>query len=135
MFIIRKKFKFEMSHRLTSSYSKACQQLHGHSYILELFLKSDTLNEDSMVIDFGEIKDTLKDYIASWDHVLVLHSSDELIKVLKDTVKYKVVEYNPTAELMAKDMYDTIKYKFNVKNLHEIRLHETDTGYASYTEE
>lgn len=40
MFTIRKEFKFEMAHQLYTCYSEACKNaIHGHSYILELFLQ------------------------------------------------------------------------------------------------
>ena len=36
-YTIRKQFKFEMAHQLKDSYSAACHEnLHGHSYVLEL---------------------------------------------------------------------------------------------------
>lgn len=55
MYQIRKKMRFEASHLLSKSYSKECQYIHGHSYIVEFFFRSDKLDENSMVIDFKKI--------------------------------------------------------------------------------
>jgi len=137
MFTIRKEFKFEMAHRLMSSYSKSCQRIHGHSYILEVFLESETLNEDGMVLDFGHLKDIADDYINSWDHAIVLCQRDnEYINKVGDGIK--IVSYNPTAEEMARDIYNHIKDKLsNLENnnavISKVRLHETRTGWAEYS--
>ena len=137
MYVIRKEFKFEMAHRLMTSYTEVCQNIHGHGYILELFFKGSMLNEDGMIVDFKKVKDELKSYIESWDHTLVLHKDDPLNHAIGDIVKesfsLKSVAYNPTAENMSRDMYDYIKEKFPI--LWKVRLHETKTGYAEYFEE
>ena len=141
MFTIRKEFKFEMAHRLVSSFHKPCQRPHGHSYVLELFFTSNELNEDGMVIDFAQVKDIIGEYVDSWDHIMVLKASDPLVDVLlgenidkniKAADGIKVVNYNPTAENMARDMYQYIKSV--LPQLSKVRLHETTTGWAEYYE-
>ena len=135
MFIIRKQFKFEMSHRLVTCYSDACKNIHGHSYILEVFFKNQFLNIDGMVIDFGEVKDKMGGYIDSWDHCLALckHDREWIELAVSQKTKLKVLDYNPTAELMARDMYHAFKEVF--PQTYKTRLHETATGYAEYYEE
>ena len=59
MYKIRKLFKFEMAHVLTTAYTKECCNLHGHSYRMEVFITSGALNEDGMVIDFKKLKELL----------------------------------------------------------------------------
>jgi len=134
MYTIRKKFKFEMAHQLDMAYSKACsEQIHGHSYICEMFFKGGELDESGMIIDFGEVKDKIKNYINSWDHSLVMPNTmpKQYIKCLKKYNKnLKIVNYNPTAENMARDIYGYVKSFF--PQCCKIRLHETDTGYAEY---
>jgi len=143
MYRIRKKFTFEMAHQLSRAFSCACSDcIHGHSYDLELFFVSTTLDETGMVIDFGEIKYALKEYIDKWDHAIVMHEvmNPEYISMLK---KYnrKVIEMddNPTAEAMAKLMFcDISKLLENEMHmrgfkLEKVRLHETRTGWAEYS--
>lgn len=142
MYLIRKKINLEMAHRLTSAYSKSCTNIHGHSYILEVFCASEILNLDGMVIDFSEIKDSIKEIVDKYDHSLILSSidpiSNQIIEgknVLKiDTNKLIIVDYNPTAEEMAKDIYNQLRERLG-NALHKVRLHETDTGYAEYKPE
>jgi len=106
-----------------------------------MFLTSENLNEDGMIVDFAKIKEQLKEYIDSWDHFMVLKASDPLVEVIfgsnieeniKAAAGIKVVTYNPTAENMAKDMYEYIKTI--VPQLSKVRLHETTTGWAEYYE-
>jgi len=140
MYTIRKIFRFEMSHQLVTSYTKACHEtLHGHSYVLELFLSSKSLNEDDMVIDFTKVKDLIGDYINTWDHCLVMsskHPKEYLDILVKYNKNVKIVDYNPTAERMSKDIYSVINniLTTNTPNINvvKVRLHETTTGYAEY---
>ena len=112
MYTIRKQFKFEMAHQLKDSYSAACHEnLHGHSYVLELFFTTDDLNGDGMVVDFGEVKDVIGRYVDEWDHSLTMpiYFDEEYLNMLrKYTKKFRVTTYNPTAENMAKNMYQNI---------------------------
>lgn len=135
MYTIRKTFKFEMSHQLVDSYSVACQNLHGHSYTCEIFLKSEGVDDTGMVCDFKKIKDQISEYINEWDHCIVLPDSlpAEYIDCIKKYNKrVKILDYNPTAELMCKDMFNYIKRV--VPLLSKVRLHETTTGWAEYEE-
>lgn len=148
MLVIRKQFKFEMAHQLWDSYSAACHEnLHGHSYVLEIYLSADSTDETGMVVDFGEVKDILKDYIDKWDHSLTMPKmfpKEYLDMLSKYTKKFRITEYNPTAENMAEDMYNTLNDKLNDYQLetykkikwylYKVRLHETTTGWAEYSE-
>jgi 6-pyruvoyltetrahydropterin/6-carboxytetrahydropterin synthase len=134
MFTIRKKFKFEMAHQLHKAYTDACAStVHGHSYICEVFFTSEKLDETGMVIDFTQVKDKIKEYINSWDHALVM-CADMPFEYINCLLKYnknlKITTYNPTAENMAKDIFDFIKKI--IPTCSRVRLHETDTGYAEY---
>lgn len=133
MYKVRKKFKFESAHVLDSSYSLDCQRRHGHSYVLEVFLKSKTLNSDGMVMDFGELKDIVNPLIKSFDHMFIMSESyylDNPSELGKSDVI--VLEDNPTAENMARIFFNNIKE--DVPQLYKIRLHETETGWAEYSE-
>jgi len=135
MYTIRKIFKMEFAHQLFDAYSKACCNLHGHSYVCELFLTSETLDETGMVRDFKSVKDQVGEYINSWDHCTVLPDTlpkEYLECIQKYNSKVKIVNYNPTAEAMSKDIYETIKKV--IPEVSKVRLHETTTGWAEYSE-
>ena len=72
MYTIRKLFRFEMAHQLSKAYSTACsEQIHGHSYVCEIFLKSDQLDETGMVVDFVALKGFLDNIVEEFDHTLL----------------------------------------------------------------
>jgi len=128
-----KQFKAEVAHRLVSAYSEKCQSIHGHSYLFEVTLESEHLNEDGMVMDFGEVKARLKHFIDSLDHSFVFYNQDPLAKHYKlmlDTVPMRMIEvdYNPTAENMAYHMFRACID--NDLPVREVRVQETLTGWA-----
>ena len=129
MFTIRKKFRFEAAHRLSSSYSKECQRIHGHSYVVEVFVSSSMLNDDSMVIDFKKLSKAVDPLIARWDHEVLIHDADP-----EPGPKTSVlVSFNPTAELMALYLHDRIRGLLNLMpNSLRVRVHETENGWAEY---
>lgn len=149
VFTIRKTFKFEAAHRLTTSFSKKCQQVHGHSYKLELFLQADELNEDGMVIDFGQVKQLFQDKLEQFDHKLVLEEGDPIVRKMMEVVAegymhdigLVVVNFNPTAENMAKFFYELLEKEFYANEeirhirIKAVRVHETETGWAEFSRE
>lgn len=141
MYTIRKKISFEMAHVLDDSYSNECKCLHGHSYKMEVFITSDILNKDGMVIDFKKLKEILHEKIIQiFDHSFVMNKYGKNPSAFKVIVKGLVfVNYNPTAENMCKDFYERIYNEIRKEvpaflSL-KVRLHETDTGYAEYSGE
>jgi 6-pyruvoyltetrahydropterin/6-carboxytetrahydropterin synthase len=139
MYRIRKLVTMEFAHALDSSYTMGCQRIHGHSYELEVFLKSETLNDDGMIVDFKYLKEVIqKEVIELFDHRFVVSTpyateyADALLALVKSGTTTTVVDYNPTAENMVRDIY----YRLNahLSAIYKVRLHETRTGYAEYEE-
>jgi 6-pyruvoyltetrahydropterin/6-carboxytetrahydropterin synthase len=138
MYSIRKKFKFEMAHLLDTCYSEECQNIHGHSYVLEVFIQALGLNADGMIIDFKKLKEIVQKLVIDrFDHSLVLSNCDknryDWVSLIPG--KKVIVGYNPTAENMTRDIYDSLFHVIAMElplTQLKIRLHETDTGYAEY---
>ncbi len=145
--IIRKSFKFEGSHIVRNCSSEKCKHnIHGHSYIVEVFIHSNKLDKGYMVLDFI-LLDKVKEFIESFDHSYSLWSQEA------DDFKKFIYQYNkrvaeipasPSAEgyaLMFFYALDKILNNMIYKNgegnikLHSVRVHETATGYAEVFEE
>jgi 6-pyruvoyl-tetrahydropterin synthase len=159
---ISKTFRFEAGHRVWkqnlthgrgSNFSlgkeipvNKCVNLHGHSYVLEVVLGSDSLSEQDMVIDFYHVKNALKDLIDTIDHSFIIDVNDPMYPELKQlaekygALKIFPVDFCPTAEALAKFFYDFLKQKLKEANLLEevkvikVVLWETATSKAEYSE-
>jgi 6-pyruvoyltetrahydropterin/6-carboxytetrahydropterin synthase len=55
MFLVTKEFRFESAHFLPKYYGK-CENLHGHSYRLQVTVKIPKLNDDGLAYDFVNSK-------------------------------------------------------------------------------
>ena len=141
--IIRKLFKFEGAHIVRDCSSRRCKQsIHGHSYIVEVFLTSSKLDNGQMIVDFGLLKGTIKDFIDSFDHAYSLWSkeTDEFRGWIKSfSERWIQMPVSPSAEmysLMFFYVIDKIIKNTQFSNgegcvsLHSVRVHETATGYA-----
>jgi len=141
--VIRKLFKFEGAHIVRNCSSDRCKHsIHGHSYIVEVFIESKGLDNGQMVMDFGLMKGTIKDFIDGFDHSYSMWNKESL-KFKNFIYEYsdRVIEMpvSPSAEsysLMFLYVIDKIikATKFNngekkVK-VKSVRVHETATGYA-----
>ena len=139
MFTIRKKWRIEMAHRLTVAHSKSCSDcIHGHSYIIEVLLRADQLDETGMVIDFGALGE-LKAIVMELDHCLMLQTVPENEHEMSTNRKLVWTTFNPTAENMAKELYDRMSLSSILRGQNRVqlvlvRVHETDSGYAEYQE-
>ncbi len=127
---IRKLFKAEVAHRLTSAYSKRCTGLHGHSYRFEIFLESPAKDEHQMVMDFKLLKERLYAFIDAFDHALLVSDEDTFLREVapKLNTRYIILPYNPTAEMMASHIFTYAKHIG--LEIAKAVVHETDTGCA-----
>lgn len=89
MYEVRKRLEISAAHKLALNYDSKCTNLHGHNWIIDIYLRSETLNENGMIMDFTHIKNKITDKL---DH-----------KVINE-----VVDFNPTAENMAKYICDEL---------------------------
>lgn len=58
---------FAAAHQLKMVGDK-CENLHGHNWKVEVFVKGRHLNRAGVLMDFGEIKQQLKEIIGRLDH-------------------------------------------------------------------
>jgi 6-pyruvoyltetrahydropterin/6-carboxytetrahydropterin synthase len=131
MFKVTKEIHFCYGHRLLN-YAGKCRNLHGHNGKAVITLESANLDGLGMVVDFSQIKRLIGVWIdETLDHKMILHRDDpalpELLRLGEPVV---VVEVNPTAENIAKMIYDTAKAR--ELPVTEVTLWETDTSFATY---
>lgn len=117
--IATRQHEIHCGHRVVGHQSK-CRHLHGHSYVFTMHCIADNrkLNDLGMVLDFGDIKRVLCQWLEdNWDHKFLYWDEDTLIRGLElnpgDTGSLERDEYmnfceslvelpfNPTAENIA----------------------------------
>lgn len=62
-------FAWSASHLLPGHYK--CSRMHGHNYVMNIEIESDTL-KNGMIIDFVKIKKKVREFIEKYDHRLLL---------------------------------------------------------------
>jgi 6-pyruvoyltetrahydropterin/6-carboxytetrahydropterin synthase len=112
MFRLEKRFTFPMGHRLCK-HDGACFNFHGHNYVVLVGLKSTMLNKNDMIIDFSHLKEELNAIFDVLDHAFMINKEDkEMVEKLQNAdLKVIPVDYDPTAERMAEELYFAIQAK------------------------
>jgi 6-pyruvoyltetrahydropterin/6-carboxytetrahydropterin synthase len=67
MFELKITTNFAAAHQL-KMVSKKCENLHGHNWKIEVYVKGNRLNDAGVVIDFGELKGHINSIIERLDH-------------------------------------------------------------------
>lgn len=118
MYRISKQFTFEASHKLHLPYPSKCSHLHGHSYTVTLWLEATNLDSNGMVKDYVTL-DAFKAWID--EHLDHKHLND-------------VMKANPTAETIAKFIYDwaVVMVETDDVKVYMIEVKETAKTCAQY---
>ncbi len=141
--LIRKLFKFENAHIVRDCSTKRCSEnIHGHSYKIEVLLESNYLDDGQMVYDFGLTKLYIKELIDSFDHAITLWSKDDkkyIADMKTHSSRWIELPVSPSAEQFSRVIYLLVERVLSCTKmingekevkLHSIIVHETETGYA-----
>lgn len=131
MYRVTKSLSFCYGHRLLG-YPGKCRHLHGHNARAMITLQGAELDELGMLVDFNEIKKSVKSWIEDEiDHTMLLYKEDPIIPVLREAgERFYVTEENPTAEHIARIIFE--KVEAAGYPVVEVVIAETDSCVASY---
>ena len=123
IFEVYVKSHFSAAHSL-EGYPGDCAHIHGHNWMVEVFVKCAQLDEIGIGIDFREIKQAVKEVIQGLDHFN-----------LNDLPAFK--EVNPTSENIAKFLYHELGKQLNSDGVKvsKVKVSETPGAGAFYWEE
>lgn len=115
---IYKEFSFDAAHFLPNvPDGHKCKQLHGHTYLLRIFVTGELISPEDWVMDYGDLKARVKPVLLRLDH-----------QYLNDI---KGLE-NPTAEVLARWIWQRLKP--GLPQLKKIELKETPGSGVIYEE-
>jgi 6-pyruvoyl-tetrahydropterin synthase len=110
---------------------------------VKIKIKSEKLNAQDMVIDFGDLKKIVDSAIMdSLDHSLLINEKDEFIpsEVLDKSRCFRLIK-DPTAEYLSQFIYEHLRLSFkpshdnNYMRLVSVKIWENEDSCATYTEE
>ena len=129
MFEVRVEADFAAAHFLQDYHGK-CENLHGHNYKVYAHAKGKDLDEGGMLLDFGVLKNSLRNICKILDHTN--------LNDLEENGK-SVFNQNPSAERIAKFIFEKLKidlynsgWKTQSEYLYAVDVFETPTSRARY---
>jgi 6-pyruvoyltetrahydropterin/6-carboxytetrahydropterin synthase len=129
---------FCAGHRVVGHENK-CKHFHGHNYRIHFTVSSiDGLDDIGRVMDFSVIKTLLCEWLEiNWDHKFLMYRNDPFLNQMleMDSSSVVVVQFNPTAENMARHLVEVVAPNI-LKGLNcelvECRIDETRKCSSSY---
>ncbi|HEU5414004.1 MAG TPA: 6-carboxytetrahydropterin synthase [Candidatus Angelobacter sp.] len=94
---------------------------HGHNYTLEVTVKGQVDPRSGFVVDLKELKEIMnREVIDALDHRFLNKEVPEFAQAI------------PTTENLAISIWDRLKAKLRVAELHRIRVYETPDLFVDY---
>jgi len=112
--------EFAAAHQL-KEIGGGCEQLHGHTWKVQVFVKGERLDPYGILVDFRDVKRIVKKWTAGLDH----HYLNE---VLGST--------NPTTENIAKYLFQKLEKEVNLETikLSKVRVWEARDSSITYSQ-
>lgn len=133
MYVVTKRIDFCYGHRLLD-YDGVCKHPHGHNAMVEVDVRTGSLDRRNMVVDFSDIKKIVKGWIdRELDHKMILRHDDPLVMPLQALGEpIYILDSNPTVERIAKLIFD--KSRELGLDVVAVRVWETPTSRTEYSE-
>lgn len=140
---IKVRHNVEMAHRLSKLEGK-CEQIHGHSWWVELEIKTrQSSRYQEVILEFGFVKAQLREYLdTNYDHRLLLNIQDEWASENVGTEgEYKrlpglaVMQGDPTTENFAKMIGEWARTTFGHTFTYIVTVWETSVNCATWSSE
>jgi len=113
--------QFGAAHQLKDTGGE-CENLHGHNWNIEVYVKGERLDKNGLLVDFKVLKNETKEIIDKLDH-----------KYLNELAWFR--DMNPTSENISRLIYELLSRKINNENISVSRVTtwESDTACATYS--
>lgn len=115
MYYISKRLEIAGAHNLKLPYESKCANIHGHNWIVTIHCKAGNLTEYGMIVDFKKVKEVISDKL---DHKYI----------------NEVVDFNPTAENMAKWICNQVNEICETGRCYKVTVQESEGNIGTYEE-
>lgn len=115
---------FSAAHQLRG-YKGKCENLHGHTWRVQIYVSAEELNEIDLAIDFHDLKRMAQEIIAPLDHVCI-----------NDVFPF--TERNPSSENLARWIFDAMQKRlgeYPTVAASAVTVWESDTSSATYSQD
>lgn len=136
---VTKEVTFDSAHML-SDYQGLCNNLHGHTYKLQVTLEGDVEKTSGMLVDFNELKQYLETVTTIFDHVIIFsdteyrnEAEEALLRWADAYSKNYVVISNgkSTSECISEYIKKQVEDMLEISGLKvSVRLWETPTSFC-----
>jgi len=125
MFQVCVRAHFDAAHFIRD-YDGDCANLHGHRWDVEVCIAGNQLDHLGMLIDFKEVKQTIRKALKLLDH-----------RLLNDLTHFGSKGVNPTAENLALFLFLELKRDLVLvdKNLAWVKVYESPDTWAIFKED
>ncbi|MGD8389461.1 MAG: 6-carboxytetrahydropterin synthase QueD [Desulfobacteraceae bacterium] len=112
--------QFSAAHQLREHGGK-CEQMHGHNWKVEVYVRGEDLDENGLLIDFHDVKAAAAEVIEGLDH-----------KYLNEVPPFD--HANPSSENIARHIFESLGRRLNNARVivSRVTAWESDTACASY---
>ncbi len=113
---------FAAAHQLRG-FQGGCENLHGHNWKVEVFVRGEKLEENGLLLDFKIIKQKTEAVLDTLDH-----------KFLNELEPFSSM--NPSSENIACYLFEILSREVNSDNVNvsKVTVWESDTACATYFE-
>ena len=120
MYEVKVRADFSAAHNLREVGGK-CESLHGHNFIVEVAVESESLDEGGMVIDFRLLKGKTKAILETLDH-----------RYLNELPFFS--KTNPTSENLATYIFGELSRQIDEgsRRVTWVSVWESETSQATY---
>ena len=117
-FELKTQMYFSAAHHLLN-YDGACENQHGHNWLVEVFVRGETLDKSNILVDYKVLKKELKEILDYLDH-----------EDINELPEFKGI--SPSSEILARYIYGKMKERIAITS--KVSVWETPTACASYSE-
>jgi 6-pyruvoyltetrahydropterin/6-carboxytetrahydropterin synthase len=118
MYRLRIESQFDAAHKLVG-YKGKCSKLHGHTWKAEVFVVGKELDTIGLLVDFGLLKEKLREITDKLDHSF-LNDSKEV--------------GNPTSENISRYVFQNLRDLPKNVRLEKVRVWESPESWCEYFE-